>query len=154
MFQSHLLFFCLFIPTIPFSSTAGCYRGGLISPSEDARPSLMSSPGSTWSSSLLLMLGNASFPWSRLCLRCPHCLLSVVHVLSFQFSPLWTLCAALTSLLITCRAVLPSSQLVPVLPHCTYVALALSMPACEQVFWSVHWPQSIERAHIPGSCRQ
>lgn len=63
-------------------------------------------------------------------------------------------CAALTSLLITCRAVLPSSQPVPVLPHCACVALALSVLVCEQVFWSVHWPQSIECALIPGSSRQ
>lgn len=42
-----------------------------------------------------------------------------------------------------------SSQPVPVLPHCACVALALSMPACKQVFQSVHWPHSIECAHIP-----
>lgn len=129
----------------PFLQLPVVYRDGLISPSEDACSSLiMSSPGSAWSSFLLLMLGDA-LSWSCLGLLCPHCLLCVVHVLSFQLSPLWTLCSPVTSLLITCLAVLP---------HCACVALALSMPACEQLFQSVHWPQSIEHTHILGSSGQ
>lgn len=53
-----------------------------------------------------------------------------------------------------CASLLSTRSCASSLCMCCLSSVYPRFPACVQVFQSVHWPQSIEHAHIPGSSGQ